>query len=147
LAPEIVSGKGHGKAVDWWTLGVFIYEMIASYPPFYDEDPMKTYQKIMLGTVNFPSHFSKEAVSLIKKLLQHKPAKRLGTLKGGAADIKTHPWFEKFDFNALLQKKIKPPILPKIKSNIDLSNFEDAKHEKVEIEPYHDDGSNWDRDF
>jgi serine/threonine protein kinase len=59
LAPEIVSGKGHGKAVDWWTVGVFIFEMLASYPPFFDEDPMKTYAKIMHGTISFPSHFSK----------------------------------------------------------------------------------------
>ena len=58
--------------------------MLASYPPFYDEDPMKTYAKIMQGTINFPSHFSKEAVSLIKKLLQHKPTKRLGVVNGGA---------------------------------------------------------------
>lgn len=62
--------------------------MLASYPPFYDEDPMKTYAKIMQGTINFPSHFSKEAVSIIKKLLQHKPTKRLGVVNGGAAEIK-----------------------------------------------------------
>ena len=67
--------------------GIFIYEMLASYPPFYDEDPMKTYAKIMQGTINFPSHFSKEAVSIIKKLLQHKPTKRLGVVNGGAAEI------------------------------------------------------------
>src|SRR5690349_6900407 len=46
LAPEIVAGKGHGKGVDWWTLGILIYEMLSSYPPFYDEDPMKTYAKV-----------------------------------------------------------------------------------------------------
>jgi len=146
LAPEIVAGKGHGKGVDWWTLGIFIYEMLASYPPFYDEDPMKTYAKIMQGTINFPSHFSKEAVSLIKKLLQHKPTKRLGVVNGGAAEIKKHPWFKNFDWDALIQRKLKPTIVPKIKNQLDTSNFDDYPDD-VNIEPYQDDGSNWDAEF
>eukprot|EP00478_Filoreta_tenera_P002413 GABV01002498.1.p1 GENE.GABV01002498.1~~GABV01002498.1.p1 ORF type:complete len:108 (+),score=30.21 GABV01002498.1:256-579(+) len=58
LAPEVVSGQGHGKGVDWWTLGILIYEMLASYPPFYDEDPMKIYAKIIHGNIQFPKHFS-----------------------------------------------------------------------------------------
>eukprot|EP00463_Aulacantha_scolymantha_P001639 TRINITY_DN2264_c0_g1_i1.p1 TRINITY_DN2264_c0_g1~~TRINITY_DN2264_c0_g1_i1.p1 ORF type:complete len:80 (-),score=7.83 TRINITY_DN2264_c0_g1_i1:279-518(-) len=62
--------------------------MLASYPPFYDEDPMKTYAKIMHGSITFPSHFSKDAVSLVKKLLHHKHTKRLGVVKGGARLIK-----------------------------------------------------------
>lgn len=148
LAPEIVAGKGHGKGVDWWTLGIFIYEMLASYPPFYDEDPMKTYAKIMHGAVNFPSHFSKEAVSLIKKLLQPKPTKRLGVVKGGANEIKRHAWFKGFDFDRLVSRQMKPPIVPKIKHNKDLSNFDDYSAAEVgEVEPYVDDGSKWDEDF
>ena len=67
LAPEIVAGAGHGMGVDWWTVGIFVFEMLASYPPFYDEDPMRTYSKIMDGVIQFPAHFSKEALSLIKK--------------------------------------------------------------------------------
>merc|ERR1719216_786314 len=62
LAPEVVSGVGHGKGVDWWTLGILIYEMLASYPPFFDEDPMKTYAKIMHGNISFPKHFSPAAI-------------------------------------------------------------------------------------
>ena len=148
LAPEIVAGKGHGKGVDWWTLGIFIYEMLASYPPFYDEDPMKTYAKIMHGAVNYPSHFSKEAVSLIKKLLQHKPTKRLGVVKGGASEIKKHPWFRGFDWDALVARKVRPPIVPKIKHNKDLSNFDDYSSAEIgEVEPYVDDGSKWDDEF
>src|ERR1700722_3577416 len=125
---------------DRWTLGVFIYEMLASYPPFYDEDPMKTYSKIMNGTINFPSHFSKEAVSLIKKLLQHKATKRLGVVKGGATEIKKRPWFKNFDFDALVARKIKPPIVPKIKSTTDLCHFDEYNDEGHDVEPYVDDG-------
>lgn len=147
LAPEIVSGKGHGKGVDWWTLGVFVYEMLASYPPFYDDDPMKTYAKIMHGNITFPSHFSKEAVSLVKKLLHHKPTKRLGVVKGGAKLIKKHPWFKNFSFDDLFNKKISPPIIPVIKSNLDISNFDEYPEEDEDFEPYEDDGTNWDSDF
>jgi serine/threonine protein kinase len=53
-----VGGKGHGKGVDWWTLGILIFEMLASYTPFYHEDHMKMYQKITKGRINFPAHFS-----------------------------------------------------------------------------------------
>jgi len=120
--------------------------MLASYPPFYDEDPMKTYAKIMHGAVAYPAHFSKEAISLIKKLLQHKPTKRLGVTKGGAAEIKAHPFFKGIDFNALVARKVKPPIVPKIKHNKDMSNF-DQFEEAGEVEPYVDDGSKWDEEF
>ena len=148
LAPEIVAGKGHGKAVDWWTVGVFIYEMLASYPPFYDEDPMRTYAKIMRGAVTYPSHFSKNAVSLIAGLLQSKPTRRLGALKGGVSEIKTHPWFEGFDWERLIKQKMTAPIVPKIKNDYDLSNFDDySKQAAPQIQPYVDDGSNWDADF
>lgn len=147
LAPEIVAGKGHGKGVDWWTLGVFIYEMLASYPPFYDEDPMKTYAKIMHGSITFPSHFSKEAISVVKKLLHHKPTKRLGVVKGGAKLIKKHPWFKGFDWDSLINKRLKPSIVPQIKNNMDLSNFDDYPDEDEDVEPYTDDGTGWDADF
>lgn len=127
LAPEIVAGKGHGKGVDWWTLGILIYEMLASTPPFYDEDPMKLYAKIMTGDMSFPPHFSKSAVSLIKKLLNHRPTRRLGVVKGGAQKIKDHPWFEGLDWEKLYQRTEKVPIVPQIKNECDLSNFDDVQ--------------------
>lgn len=149
LAPEIVAGKGHGKGVDWWTLGVFIYEMLASYPPFYDDDPMKTYAKIMNGKVNFPSdNFSKEAIGLVKKLLHQKPPRRLGVVKGGARLIKKHAWFKTFSWTKLIQKKLKPGMIPDIKSDEDLSNFDDyPEEEDQDVQPYEDDGTGWDDDF
>lgn len=58
LAPEIIQSKGHGKAVDWWALGILIYEMLAGYPPFYDENPFGIYQKILLGKVVLPASSS-----------------------------------------------------------------------------------------
>jgi len=146
LAPEIVAGKGHGKGVDWWTLGILIYEMLSSYPPFYDEDPMKTYAKIMHGKITFPSHFSKEAVNLIQRLLHHKATKRLGVVKGGAQNIKDHPWFKGFDWDALINKKMKAPIVPNIKNSEDLSNFDEYPDDD-DVPAYIDDGTDWDAEF
>jgi len=125
LAPEIILNKGHGKPVDWWALGVLVYEMLAGYPPFYDDDPMGTYQKILHGKIDFPSHFSRSARDIIKKLLQADLTKRYGNLKGGARDIKAHPWFASMDWDGLVQGKTSPPIVPDVKGDADTSNFDD----------------------
>lgn len=87
LAPEIVSGRGHGKGVDWWTVGVLIYEMIASYTPFYHQNQLKMYDKIVRGKYKFPSHFSRSAKQIVAELLEHKPTKRLGVIAGGNEKI------------------------------------------------------------
>jgi len=149
LAPEVVSGQGHGKGVDWWTLGILIYEMLASYPPFYDEDPMKTYAKIMHGQIAFPTHFSKNAVDLIRRLLHSKATKRLGVLKGGARLVKEHPWFKGFDWDAFEQQRMAAPIVLPVKNNTDLSNFEEYPDEDMAFEDYVPPANNpdWDKDF
>jgi cGMP-dependent protein kinase len=146
LAPEIVASKGHHKGVDYWTLGVLIYEMVASYPPFYDEDPMRTYEKIVEGTVRYPSHFSQNVKSLIDGLLNGKPTQRLGCTADGAKAIKTHPWYKGLDWDALYNKKLQAPHLPQIKSKTDTSNFVNYGENDEEM-IYIDDGSNWDKDF
>jgi protein kinase A len=152
LAPEVVSSQGHGKGVDWWTLGVLIYEMLAGYPPFFDEDPMKTYSKIVHGQYVFPKTFSVEAKDLITKLLQVKPTKRLGVINGGAASIKAHPWFASLNWAKLAAKELKAPIILNIKSAEDLSNFDDygqeaAQHVFPKYVPAPTEPKDWDKDF
>ena len=150
LAPEVVSGQGHGKGVDWWTLGILIYEMIASYPPFYDEDPMRTYAKIMHGRIAFPKHFSPAAVDLISKLLNPKPTKRLGVINGGVALIKGHPWFHGFNWDALAKREMKAPLEIKIKGAEDLTHFQDYIKEPARDFPKYVCGKedpNWDAEF
>jgi len=124
IAPEVLLNKGHGKPVDWWTLGILVYEMIVGYPPFVDEDPMGIYQKILSGKIVFPL-FDKDAKVLVKKLLTADLGKRFGNLKNGVEDIKQCKWFKDLRWDKLLDKEIQPPYKPKVKGEADTSNFED----------------------
>ncbi|GBM92702.1 Protein kinase DC2 [Araneus ventricosus] len=81
LAPEIIQSKGHNKAVDWWALGILIYEMLAGFPPFFDTNPFAIYEKILAGKIDWPKHIDPIAKDLIKKLLVPDRAKRLGNMK------------------------------------------------------------------
>jgi len=131
LAPEIVTGQGHGKGVDWWTLGILIYEMLASFPPFFDDQAIETYRKIVKGKVKFPRYFTQSAKDIIKAFLKNKPTRRLGVLFNGDVDkIRVHPWFSTFAWKNLKEFKYLPPIIPRIKNAKDLSNFNKMKLEK-----------------
>lgn len=92
--------------VDWWALGVLIYEMAAGYPPFFADQPIQIYEKIVSGKVRFPSHFSAELKELLRNLLQVDLTKRYGNLKNGVNDIKNHRWFSSTDWIAIYQKKV-----------------------------------------
>jgi serine/threonine protein kinase len=95
LAPEIIQSKGHNKAVDWWALGILIFEMLAGYPPFYDENPFGIYQKILSGKIEFPKSFDPVAKDLVRKLLTPDRTMRFGCLRDGAEDIKSHKSVER----------------------------------------------------
>ncbi|OMJ85557.1 hypothetical protein SteCoe_13099 [Stentor coeruleus] len=123
LAPEILLNKGHGKPVDWWTLGIILYEMNAGIDPFSDEDPMAIYQKILKGKVKFPRSFDANAKSLVKHLLVADLTKRFGNMKNGVNDIKNHRLFAGFDWVGLVHKSVRMPYTPTIRSPNDSSNF------------------------
>jgi len=124
LAPEIIQSKGHGKSVDWWALGILIFEMLAGYPPFYDENPFGIYQKVLAGRVDFPRHIDVKAKDLIKRLLTHDRTKRYGCLKNGAEDIKKHKWYKGTDWDQVFARGMPPPFVPSIKSADDTSMFD-----------------------
>jgi len=124
LAPEIIQSKGHGKSVDWWALGVLMYEMIAGYPPFYDENPFKIYQKILVGKFELPRHFDPDCKDLVRKLLEADRTKRYGALRNGAEDIKRHKFFSGYNFSGLLQGTVKFPIIPLVTGEGDTKNFD-----------------------
>lgn len=135
LAPEVLLNKGHGKGVDWWTLGILIYEMLVGQPPFVDDDPMGIYQKILGNKLGFPRGFDKCAKSLTKKLINADLTKRYGCLKNGANDIKESKWFLGLDWDKLVRKQLPAPIKPLIESETDTSNFDmypDSEEEAME---------------
>ena len=127
LAPEIIQSKGHSKGVDYWALGILLYEMVAGFPPFYDENPFGIYQKILNGKIDFPSkYFDENTKSLISKLLVSDPTKRLGCLAGKTEDIKKHKFFKNLDWVCLYAKSpsISPPFAPPVKALDDNSMFD-----------------------
>eukprot|EP00929_Paragymnodinium_shiwhaense_P092832 TRINITY_DN5284_c0_g1_i2.p1 TRINITY_DN5284_c0_g1~~TRINITY_DN5284_c0_g1_i2.p1 ORF type:complete len:360 (+),score=88.43 TRINITY_DN5284_c0_g1_i2:184-1263(+) len=124
LAPEIIQSKGHGRAVDWWALGILIFEMLGGYPPFYDENPFGIYQKVLAGRIDFPKHFDVRAKDLIKRLLTHDRAKRYGCLKNGAEDIKKHKWYKGMEWEQLIHRQVPPPFRPPVKAADDTTMFD-----------------------
>jgi serine/threonine protein kinase len=115
LAPEILLSKGHSKSVDWWTLGIILYEMIVGIDPFADEDMMNIYQKILKRDIVYPKDMDSKAKSLIKHLLQNDISKRYGCMINGVGDILSHRFFEKLDWEALVSRGITPEYVPKIR--------------------------------
>ena len=124
IAPEVLLNKGHGKGVDWWTLGILLFEMMAGQPPFVDDDPMGIYQQVLAGKITFPRYFERNTKSLIKKLLVADLTKRYGCLKAGAEDVKKHKWFNDFDWLSVYNRTQSVPIVPVVSSESDTSNFD-----------------------
>lgn len=117
LAPELLLGQGYTKTVDWWTLGVLLYEMLTGLPPFYDENTNEMYRKILSEPLHFPGPeiVPPAAKDLLTKLLNRKPEQRLGA--NGASEIKAHPFFHSIDWRKLLQRKYEPTFKPNVVSN------------------------------
>ncbi|KAM7452567.1 cGMP-dependent protein kinase 1 [Porites harrisoni] len=146
VAPEIILNKGHDLSSDYWSLGILMFELLTGSPPFTGSDPMKTYNIILKGIdmIEFPRKVLKNAHALIKKLCRDNPTERLGYQKGGLKDIMKNKWFDGFNWEGLRQRKLQAPIIPKIKSPTDASNFDDYPPDD-ETPP--DDTTGWDKDF
>jgi len=123
LAPEILQGLGHDKAVDWWTLGILTFEMVNSMPPFYSKKKMNTYRKILLGSVRWPRKFSDELKSFIQSLLTLRPVARLGMQHNARRLIESKSFFKGFNWLLLRSRQMKAPIINQINSVEDMSNF------------------------
>lgn len=137
LAPEIILSKGHDKGVDYWALGVLIYEMIVGRSPFYSygTDQVSLFKRIVQVKYSFPPGglVNSLAQDLIQRLIVRRQANRFGCLARGDMDIRDHSWFSVIDVDKLLNKKIPAPWIPKIKDPLDASHFDFYSH--VENEP------------
>jgi len=125
LAPEIVMNLGHGKAVDWWALGILLYELTVGIPPFYSQNVNEMYRKIQEAPLLFPPNLSNSCKDLITKLLERDPKKRLGSSANDYKDIQKHAFFKSIDWQKLYNKEIEAPYKPKVQGADDTSNFDD----------------------
>uniref|UniRef100_A0AAY4A9Z1 Protein kinase C n=1 Tax=Denticeps clupeoides TaxID=299321 RepID=A0AAY4A9Z1_9TELE len=113
IAPEIVAYQPYGKAVDWWSYGVLLYEMLAGQPPFDGIDEEDLFQAIMEQSVNYPKNLTREAVSICKGLLTKHPGKRLGGGEDAEREIREHPFFRWIDWDRLERLEVQPPFKPR----------------------------------
>eukprot|EP00463_Aulacantha_scolymantha_P003447 TRINITY_DN4319_c0_g1_i1.p1 TRINITY_DN4319_c0_g1~~TRINITY_DN4319_c0_g1_i1.p1 ORF type:complete len:122 (-),score=12.79 TRINITY_DN4319_c0_g1_i1:118-483(-) len=116
MAPEVLNRSGHGKATDWWTLGVFAYELVSGQGPFKAPSERIIYEKIQLGKVNYPPFLSQEIKSFISRFLKKYPSERLGSMDGDEAKIKDHEWFKSFDWDSFSKRQLKAPQCQKVES-------------------------------
>merc|ERR1712113_559236 len=149
FAPELIASTGHTLAVDWWTLGVLLFELMAGHPPFESPSPMQIYQKVTKGInrVAFPAKCKGLVEDLIKALCKKEPSERLPMKKGGIENIKKHKWYSDFHWKEMESLTLDPPYKPAVKNKKDIANFSARKEDMPPQVPYKDDKSGWDRDF
>lgn len=126
IAPEILQELEYGASVDWWALGVLMYEMMAGQPPFEADNEDDLFESILHDDVLYPVWLSKEAVHILKGFMTKNPNRRLGCQvnQGCEAAILMHAFFREIDWNALETRKVKPPFRPRIRSRKDVANFD-----------------------
>merc|ERR1712032_724864 len=111
FSPELIASTGHTHAVDWWTLGILTFELMAGHPPFESAYPMQIYQKVTKGIykVTFPPRLKGPCEELVKSLCKKEPHNRLPMKKGGTENIKSHAWFAGFDWQSMQTLKLDVP--------------------------------------
>uniref|UniRef100_G3Q6L6 protein kinase C n=1 Tax=Gasterosteus aculeatus aculeatus TaxID=481459 RepID=G3Q6L6_GASAC len=125
LAPEVLTDTSYTRAVDWWGLGVLIYEMLVGESPFPGDDEEEVFDSIVNDEVRYPRFLSTEAIGIMRRLLRRNPERRLGSGEKDAEEVKKQPFFRHVDWEALLQKKVPPPFIPSIVGKEDVSNFDE----------------------
>jgi len=136
LAPEVLEDNDYGRAVDWWGVGVVMYEMMVGRLPFYNRDHDILFELILMEEVRFPRTISDEAKDLLGGLLVKEPLRRLGGGPEDAIAVKTHPFFNSINWSDLEKKRITPPFKPQVVSETDTRYFDsEFTGESVELTP------------
>lgn len=146
VAPEVILNKGHDFSVDFWSLGILVYELLTGNPPFSGTDQMMTYNLILKGIekMDFPRKITRKPEDLIRRLCRQNPTERLGNLKNGINDIKKHRWLSGFNWEGLKARNLPSPLRRELSGPTDHSYFDKYPPEKG-IPP--DELSGWDKDF
>jgi len=128
LAPEMLLGTGHGPEVDWWALGVMIYEFLTGVPPFNAETPEDIFDRILRRDIIWPEDMDPDAKSIISALLNTDASQRLG--HNGADEVKAHPFFAGINWSTLLQESREDIFVPQLDNPEDTSYHEDHRQSK-----------------
>jgi len=125
IAPEVLRGEGHGRSVDWWSLGLVCCEMLTAEHPFYSKDRETMYKSILKEPPKTKFAPPPIAVDFLCRLLEKNPTKRLGAL-GDGAEVKAHPFFKDVDWHAVLCKTVRMPHIPPRRKSTDVQNFDSS---------------------
>eukprot|EP00927_Polykrikos_kofoidii_P000185 TRINITY_DN1007_c0_g1_i1.p1 TRINITY_DN1007_c0_g1~~TRINITY_DN1007_c0_g1_i1.p1 ORF type:complete len:383 (-),score=72.94 TRINITY_DN1007_c0_g1_i1:90-1196(-) len=126
LAPEILDKQGHGKAVDWYSLGALMFEMLTGLPPYYTRDRDKLFERIRKGDLAYPPYVTTVGNSLLQSLLTGDPSKRLGGGPSDGEEVMAHPFFARIDWVAIQQRRVEPPFKPNLTQGTDTQYFDKA---------------------
>ena len=110
MAPEVLLQTGHGFCVDYWGIGMLVYEMMTGLPPWYTTDRAKLFRRLKSAPLEIPSYFSEQCTSCVSGLLERSPRRRLGY--NGVRSVMEHDFFRSINFRALYAKRVEPPIRP-----------------------------------
>jgi len=150
LSPEVIQNYSQGFAVDWWALGIFVYEMVVGHAPFQDDPSVKMYEKILTYDVEFSTDpkLTPRVEHLIQGLLEKNAFQRLGAGTNGTQQILNHPWFQGLNWDEMRDQKIAPPYVPNIADQEDLSHYDVYPEENI-VEKLDPDASvyEWCEDF
>jgi len=124
LAPEILQGIGHGKAVDWWSLGTLVFEMLTGLPPFYSRNINHMYEKILKAELRCPTYLPPEVKQLIEALLVRDPLRRMGSGPGDIKELEKAAFFSTISFNKVFNKEYTPIYKPNVGGETDVANFD-----------------------
>ncbi|KAM4528965.1 cGMP-dependent protein kinase 2 [Fundulus diaphanus] len=144
MAPEIIKNQGHDFAVDFWSLGILIFELLVGSPPFSSSEPQKIYSKILDGELKFPPYLSEAAKSIISKLCRPRPGQRLGNTKNGIKDVRHHRWYSSMNWHKLRMGQLDAPTIRLIRKGPCYINFDKFPQDHSQAE---EEFSGWDRDF
>lgn len=137
LAPEILLRRPHGKSIDWYGVGVILYEFLVGIPPYFDTDQDKLYQNIMSGPLRVPTNrVSRSCLDLILRLLKRTPLERLGA--NGAGEVKSHEWFANVDWQEIMSKSAYVEKYParRLENKTDRGNLDDIAMNDANFEKY-----------
>ncbi|XP_001650653.2 ribosomal protein S6 kinase beta-2 isoform X5 [Aedes aegypti] len=134
MAPEILTRSGHGKAVDWWSLGALMFDMLTGMPPFTADNRKNTIDAILKGKLNIPAYLAADSRDLIRRLMKRQVSQRLGSGPTDGQAVRSHSFFKNVNWDDVLARRLDPPIKPVLRSEDDVSQFDTKFTKQIPVD-------------